>query len=239
MTSQKNPTLYTRYPWSSIVIYNGATIAHYVLGGLGIILGYSSWIGYLLGSFYLAFSFVEMYLHMPIKVCRNCVYYRLDNSRCISGLNLVSRRIAEEGQVAAFPSRAGGLLCPNNLYIASLAFPIPQNSLPSLPCTTCLPASQVHGLWQMTASLSTPVASHSVKCWHPVNLAVAQTSAKAPYAVNRRFLGSFVSKYNVHMNTECQGNNGLPSTTGQFGELLLGHFITSKASRSSHSLLPV
>jgi hypothetical protein len=124
MTSQKNPNLYTRYPWSNIVIYNGTTIAHYVLGGIGIILGYSSWLGSLLGALYLAFSFAEMYLHMPLRVCRNCIYYRLDNSRCISGLNLVSRRIAKEGNMAAFPSRAGGLLCPNNLYIASLTLPI-------------------------------------------------------------------------------------------------------------------
>jgi hypothetical protein len=124
MTSQKKPNLYTRYPLSSVLVYNGATVAHYVLGGIGIILGYASWLGYLLGSLYLAFSFVEMYLHMPRMVCRNCVYYRLDNSRCISGLNLVSRKIAKEGNVASFPSRARGLLCPNNLYIASLAFPI-------------------------------------------------------------------------------------------------------------------
>jgi hypothetical protein len=124
MTSQKKPNSYTRYPLSSILIYNGATVAHFVLGGIGIILGYASWIGYLLGSFYLVFSFIEMYLHMPLKVCCNCVYYKLDNSRCISGLNLVSRKIAKEGNVAAFSNRAKGLFCPNNLYIASLAVPI-------------------------------------------------------------------------------------------------------------------
>ncbi len=93
-------------------------------GGSGIIIGYASWIGYLLGSLYLAFSFIEMYVHMPLKVCCNCIYYKLDNSRCISGLNLVSRKIAREGNVAAFPSRAKGLFCPNNLYVASLVIPI-------------------------------------------------------------------------------------------------------------------
>jgi hypothetical protein len=124
MTLQKKPTLYTRYSLSSILIYNGATVAHFVLGGIGIILGYASWIGYLLGLLYLAFSFIEMYLLMPLKVCCNCVYYKLDNSRCISGLNLVSRKIAKEGNVATFPNRAKGLFCPNNLYIASLAVPI-------------------------------------------------------------------------------------------------------------------
>ncbi len=95
-----------------------------MLCGTGIIIGYNSWIDYLLGSLYLAFSFVEMYVHMPSKVCPNCVYYRLNNSLCISGLNVVSRKIAKEGNVKAFPSRAQGLFCPNNLYIASLVIPI-------------------------------------------------------------------------------------------------------------------
>ena len=86
--------------------------------------GYDSWIGYFLGSVYLTFSFMEMYVHMPLKVCPNCVYYNLPNSLCISGLNLVSRKVAREGSVKAFSNRAKGPLCPNNLYIASLAFPI-------------------------------------------------------------------------------------------------------------------
>jgi len=118
------PDLYTRYPLSSILIYNGATVLHYALGGTGIILGYGWWIGYLLGSIYLVLSFLEMYVHMPLKVCCNCVYYKLDDSLCIAGLNLWSRKIAGEGSVKAFPNRASGPLCPNNLYIASLVFPI-------------------------------------------------------------------------------------------------------------------
>ena len=124
MTISKKPDLYTKYPISSVIIYNGTTAAHNVLGGIGIILGYGSWIGYSLGSLYLALSFLEMYIHMPMKVCCNCVYYRLDNSLCISGLNLVSRKIAKEGSVKDFSNRAKGPFCPNNLYIASLTFPI-------------------------------------------------------------------------------------------------------------------
>ena len=124
MSSKESAKLYTRYPLSSLLIYNGATVAHYVLGGIGIILGYASWIGYFLGSLYLAFSFIEMYVHMPLKVCPNCVYYKLDNALCISGLNVASRKIAREGNVKAFPSRAEGLFCPNHLYIASLVIPI-------------------------------------------------------------------------------------------------------------------
>lgn len=124
MAAKNKANLYTKYPVSSVMMYNGATAGHYVLGGVGMILGYESWIGYLLGSVYLAFSFTEMYIHMPLKVCPNCVYFRLDTSRCISGLNLVSRKVAREGSVKHFQDRAEGPLCPNNLYIASLVAPI-------------------------------------------------------------------------------------------------------------------
>ncbi len=124
ISPKESAKLHTRYPLSSVFIYNGATVVHYVLGGIGIILGYASWVGYLVGSLYLAFSFVEMYVHMPLKVCPNCVYYKLDSSLCISGLNVISRKIAKEGNVEAFPNRAKGLFCPNNLYLASLAIPI-------------------------------------------------------------------------------------------------------------------
>ena len=116
--------LYKRYPTSSILTYNGTTILHFVLGGIGIFLGYDSLIGYILGSIYLIFAFGEMYVRMPLKVCPNCVYYKLDNSICISGLNLVSRKIANEGNIKLFPNRAKGLFCSNNLYIAALVVPI-------------------------------------------------------------------------------------------------------------------
>ena len=65
-----------------------------------------------------------MYVHMPLKVCPNCVYYKLENSLCISGLNVVSRKITKEGYMKDFPNRAKGVFCPNNLYIASLVIPI-------------------------------------------------------------------------------------------------------------------
>lgn len=119
-----NVKVHTRYPLSSILTYNGTTVLHYLLGGLGIIIGYDSWTGYLIGSLYLVFSFGEMYVHMPLKVCPNCVYYKLDNSICISGLNVVSRKITKEGNVKDFPNRAKGLFCSNNLYIAALVIPI-------------------------------------------------------------------------------------------------------------------
>ena len=118
--------LYKRYPLANILIYNGSTILHFALGGIGIILGYGffGWISYIFGIIYLLFAFGEMYLLMPFAVCPNCVYYRLDESLCISGLNVVSRQLAKPGKVEDFAKRAEGLFCPNHLYIASLVVPI-------------------------------------------------------------------------------------------------------------------
>lgn len=118
--------LYTRYPLSSVLIYNGATLAHFLLGGIGIMLGYSfsSWAAYAVGCLYLGFALVEMYVMMPLKVCPSCVYYRMEGSRCISGLNLVSRRVAKERDRKDFVKRGQGLLCNNNLYMAALVLPI-------------------------------------------------------------------------------------------------------------------
>jgi hypothetical protein len=122
--SKSNIQLYTRYPLANIFAYNGTTIVHYLLGGAGIILGYGPWIGYPAGITYLIFSFAEMYVLMPLKVCPNCVYFTLNNSLCISGLNVVSRRFSKKGVVRNFSNRAKGTFCPNNLYLASLAIPV-------------------------------------------------------------------------------------------------------------------
>ena len=117
--------VYAKYPLSSIIIYNGITVAHFVLGGLGIIYGYSfSWAGYLFGALYIGFAFVQMYGIMPFEVCPNCVYYRLDNAICISGMNLFSRRIAKQGDLRDFSNRGKGILCHNKMYMASFIVPI-------------------------------------------------------------------------------------------------------------------
>jgi hypothetical protein len=117
--------LHTRYPLSSLVLYNGSTGLHFALGGIGLMLGYGfSWAAYLAGGLYLAFALGEMYVLMPLKVCPNCIYYRIKDSRCISGLNVVSRKIARQGDVGHFARRAQGPLCSNNLYLAALLAPI-------------------------------------------------------------------------------------------------------------------
>jgi hypothetical protein len=124
-TSSAKLSAYTKYPVSSLVIYNGATALHYVLGGYGIILGYNfSWAAYLVGFLYLLFAFAQMYVLMPFMVCRNCVYTKWEDARCISGMNLVSRRVAKEGDVKDFAKRGEGLLCHNNLYLAAKILPV-------------------------------------------------------------------------------------------------------------------
>ena len=118
--------LYTRYPLSSLLIYNGVTVLHYSLGGIGLILGYNfTWYAYLLGVSYLVFAFGQMYVMMPLVVCPTCVYPRLDNALCISGLNVVAKRVAKPGNIKDFARiRGEGLLCHNNLYMAAKIFPI-------------------------------------------------------------------------------------------------------------------
>ncbi|MFC1554227.1 hypothetical protein ACFL7D_06315 [candidate division KSB1 bacterium] len=118
--------IYNRYPLSSIFIYNGTTTLHYILGAGGIILGYNFFphAGYMICIPYLLFSFSTMYVLMPLRVCPNCPYYKMKDSRCISGMNIFSRKIASEGSTKNFPNRAKGVFCDNNLYMASLIFPI-------------------------------------------------------------------------------------------------------------------
>ena len=117
--------LYTRYPLKSVVNYNGTTLLHYLLGCTGIIYGYqSSAPAYLFGLLYLGFAIVQMYLLMPLMVCPNCPYYRMENARCISAQNIVSKRIAKPGDPKNFSKRGEGLLCHNNLYMAALFIPI-------------------------------------------------------------------------------------------------------------------
>jgi hypothetical protein len=109
---------------ASVLAYNGLAIVHFLAGGVGFALGYPFWVGYLLGSACLLSALVEMYAIMPLKVCPNCPYYRMGNSRCVSGLNVLSRGLARKGDVKDFSNRARGLLCPNNLYLAGLVLPI-------------------------------------------------------------------------------------------------------------------
>lgn len=126
MARPSKERIYSIYPLTSVLTYNVATVLHYAIGGIGIIVGYNfcAWAGYLFGSLYLMFAFVQMYILMPLAVCPNCVYYRMTNARCVSGLNLVSKKMAKEGNLKNFADRGKGVFCHNNLYIAALVIPI-------------------------------------------------------------------------------------------------------------------
>ena len=124
--TQVKARLFKRYPVSSVLLYNGATLLHFLLGAAAFAFGYRAWhwVGYGLGSVYLVLALAELYVVMPIRVCPHCVYYRLEGGLCTSGLNHVSRRIAGAGDPKRFAQRAEGLLCPNNLYMLALLAPI-------------------------------------------------------------------------------------------------------------------
>ena len=61
---------------------------------------------------------------MPLTVCPHCVYYKLKNSLCISGLNVISKRFAKSGGANKLGNRAKGVFCFNNMYIFALIIPI-------------------------------------------------------------------------------------------------------------------
>ena len=83
-----------------------------------------SWLGILFGIMYIGFAFGQMYFVMPIAVCPNCVYYRLNNSLCASGMNIFSRKMAKQGDLRNFSNRSKGVFCHNNMYLAALFIPI-------------------------------------------------------------------------------------------------------------------
>lgn len=118
-------SVYERYPGSIVLLFNGTTMFYYLLGGFGIMLGYNfSWVGNILGYLYFIFSFGQMYLILPFFVCRNCIYVHRDESRCMSGLNVLSRRFAKPGNQRNFIERKQGLFCSNNLNVVSLFIPV-------------------------------------------------------------------------------------------------------------------
>ncbi len=125
LKTKTRAVVYTKFPFYRVIIYEFTTILHYILGGIGLIIGYIflSW-GFLIGSIYLVFAFLQMYVLMPLIVCPNCVYYRMENGRCVSGLNKISQKIAKEGNPEDFPKRAEGIFCYNNIYMAALFIPI-------------------------------------------------------------------------------------------------------------------
>jgi hypothetical protein len=118
--------LYNRYPVTSVLIYNGTTILHFALGGLLLqqLDLLRAHLGAVVALLYVVLSLIDMYIVMPLAVCRNCVYPRIENGRCISGLSVIVARLLKKRNASDFQKRAIGLFCPNNFYIASLVFPV-------------------------------------------------------------------------------------------------------------------
>ena len=118
--------VYRVYPLSSVVLYNGVTLLHFGLATAGLAVAYSAWplLGWTLAGVYLAFALGQMYVMMPLVVCPGCAYRAMDGARCVSALNLVSRRLAKARPPDEFGGRAEGVLCHNNLYMAALIAPL-------------------------------------------------------------------------------------------------------------------
>lgn len=118
--------LYNRYPLLNIIIYNGTTLLHFIIGGMILFYTKHFWgnLGITFGLLYIFLSLFDMYVMMPLQVCKNCVYFSLENGLCISGMNILAKKIAKKGSTSDFSNRAKGPFCPNHLYIASLIFPI-------------------------------------------------------------------------------------------------------------------
>jgi len=121
----KKAGLYTKYPAANVFAYNSVTFLHFILGGFGIALGFSFLkFGYIIGIIYLLFAFFQMYVLMPVMVCPNCVYYGMKDARCVSANNILSRKLANKGDVRNFGNRAAGICSHNKMYMGSLFFPI-------------------------------------------------------------------------------------------------------------------
>jgi hypothetical protein len=116
---------FKRYPLSHVFIYNGIMAIHVLLGTMGIIYGYDfTWAGKLIGYSYLAFAFIQWVVVMPLTVCPACDYFRNRESRCISGFNIISKRIWNRPEKKDLSRRNKGFFCHNHLVVMSLVIPI-------------------------------------------------------------------------------------------------------------------
>lgn len=125
MSDKIKPTSYSRYPLKNVITYNLVTILHYIFGFAGILyaLNFSN-TAQIAAVFYVSFAFVQMYVLMPIMVCPNCVYTKKPGMFCVTGLNIIARKLPVEGDINNFADRGKGILCHNNLYLAAKIIPL-------------------------------------------------------------------------------------------------------------------
>ncbi|MGE5235246.1 MAG: hypothetical protein ACM3O7_02715 [Acidobacteriota bacterium] len=115
-----------RYPLTSVALYDGATVVHFLLGASGMVIGYASapLLAWGCGLLYLAFAFGEVFVLTPLAVCPSCVYTHIEGARCISGFNGLAHRLLGSRRRAAPHPRSQGLLCCNNLYLGAFLLPL-------------------------------------------------------------------------------------------------------------------
>ena len=117
--------VYHRYPLKSVFVYNFFTVLHYIIGFTGILFAFNfSAVGKIISTVYLCFSFIQMYILMPIMVCPDCVYTKKPDMLCISGLNILAKKISSTGDINKFENRSNGILCHNNLYLFAKVLPL-------------------------------------------------------------------------------------------------------------------
>lgn len=125
MNNKPKNNVYSKYPILNIFIYNTVTILHYVFGFIGILFALNfSTAANIIAAVYFCFAFFQMYVLMPLLVCPNCIYTRKSGMLCISGLNIISRKLKSKGDIKLFNSRNKGVLCHNNLYLAAKVIPL-------------------------------------------------------------------------------------------------------------------
>jgi len=132
-----------RYPLWRVLALNGLTVLAYAVATLAIVVAYRPYpvVGLPVGLAYATFALVQLYVFKPLVVCPGCVYRGIDDGRCPTGLNLLSRRLGPpSADATGFRERGSGLLCQNTLSRWSWILPVPL-ALPGLLLAFSWPAA--------------------------------------------------------------------------------------------------
>ena len=132
-----------RYPLWRVLALNGLTLLAYAAATLAIVVAYRRYpvVGWPVGLSYATFAVVQLYVFKPLVVCPGCVYRGIDDGRCPSGLNRLSRRLGPPpADATGFRERGSGLLCQNRLARWSWILPVPL-ALPGLVLAFSWPAA--------------------------------------------------------------------------------------------------
>lgn len=115
---------YRSFPLGHVVVYVMSTGAYFTLGAAGIALSGRSFVTIVLGIAYGLFAFAQTYGYMPLAVCPHCMYTRMGDGRCASGMDCVSRRLREPRDVEGLMAREHARPSHNAVVQATLVLPI-------------------------------------------------------------------------------------------------------------------